>query len=177
LIDALGSNLRTNIQTSEIRTLMQIASDVKQENIQTLSLVGQDDSVVTTGNYNGASIVRPSAGIYDYSEIRAFIKKNLNSDPVAREAAPIVVLNATDKAGYAQTKADSLTAAGYTIASVGNAPSGTYDSVNIYQIGDDSLATAGRLSSLYNVTIKKTKPPIAVTDTVKFVIVFGDTNN
>ncbi len=177
LIDALGSNLRTNIQTSEIRTLMQIASDVKQENIQTLSLVGQDDSVVTTGNYNGASIVRPSAGIYDYSEIRAFIKKNLNSDPVAREAAPIVVLNATDKAGYAQTKADSLTAAGYTIASVGNAPSGTYDSVDIYQIGDDSLATAGRLSSLYNVTIKKTKPPIAVTDTVKFVIVFGDTNN
>ncbi len=176
LIDTFGANLRTNIQTAEIRTIAKVASEVKTSDIFMLSLVGVDNSVVKSGNYDGASVVMPSAGMYDYSEIQNFIKKNVTSDPVIKEAAPIVVLNATGQAGFGQTKADVLTAAGYTISSVGNAPDGTYDSVEVYQIGTDSSATAAKLAKTYNVTIKITKPPITVDPDVKFVIIFGATS-
>ncbi len=176
LIDTFGANLRTNIQTAEIRTIAKVASEVKTSDIFMLSLVGVDNSVVKSGNYDGASVVMPSAGMYDYSEIQNFIKKNVTSDPIIKEAAPIVVLNATGQAGFGQTKADVLTAAGYTISSVGNAPDGTYDSVEVYQIGTDSSATAAKLAKTYNVTIKITKPPITVDPDVKFVIIFGATS-
>jgi LCP family protein required for cell wall assembly len=174
LIDALGKNLRTNIQTDEIRTLMQVASDIKSSDVHTLSLVGDDDvAVVTAGDYNGASVVMPSAGIYDYTEIRTLIKKNLSSDPVVREAAPVVVLNGTGQSGFGKTKADALTAAGFNISLVDNAPDGTYDAVEVYQIGTDNSATAKKLAIMYGVTIKKTAPPLAVNDNVRFVIIFG----
>ena len=176
LIDTFGANLRTNIQTAEIRTIAKVASEVKTSDIFMLSLVGVDNSVVKSGNYDGASVVMPSAGMYDYSEIQNFIKKNVTSDPIIKEAAPIVVLNATGQSGFGQTKADALTAAGYIISSVGNAPDGTYDSVEVYQIGTDSSATAAKLAKTYNVTIKITKPPITVDPDVKFVIIFGATS-
>ncbi len=176
LIDTFGANLRTNIQKAEIRTIAQVASEVKTADIFMLSLVGVDNSVVTTGNYAGASVVMPSAGIYGYSEIQSFIKKNITSDPVVKEAAPIEVLNGTGQTGYGQTQADKLTAAGYTVLKVDNAPDGTYDKVEIFQIGTGNAATAAKLSKAYSVTIKTTKPPVLVAGDVKFVIIFGATS-
>jgi len=173
LIDALGDNLRTNIQMGEVRTLMQVASETKPGDVHTVSLVGESDSVVKTGSYGGASVVIPSAGVYDYSEIQNFIKKSINSDPVSREAAPIVVLNGTGQAGVAQTKADILTAAGFSVTGVDNAPDGTYGKAEIYQIGTDNVATADKLAAMFNVVIKKTAPPSPVNGNVRFVIIFG----
>jgi anionic cell wall polymer biosynthesis LytR-Cps2A-Psr (LCP) family protein len=177
LIDAVGDNLRTNIQTNEIRTLMQIANEVKTSDIHTLSLIGDENNLVKSGDYYGASVVMPSAGIFDYSEIQAFVAKNLSSNPIVREAALIVVLNGTGQTGYGQTKADALTAEGYTVSLVDNAPEGVYSSVEIYQIGEGNSSTAEKLASLYDVVIKKTAPPIAVDSDVGFVIIFGDITN
>ena len=171
LIDALGDNLRTNVQTGEIRTLMQIANDTKSDDIHSLSLV--DEDLVDTGNYGGASVVKPSAGVYEYEDIQEFIKKSLSADLVTREAAPIVVLNGTGQAGYGQSKADGLSALGYTIADVDTAPDGTYAAVEIYQIGTGNAATAKKLTATYDVKIKTAKPPVSVTGDVRFVIIFG----
>lgn len=173
LIDAFGDNLRTNISTNEVKTIMDVASKTKSTDIHTLSLFDQDNAVVKTGSYGGASVVMPSAGIYDYSEIQAFIAKNLSSDPIAKEAAPIVVLNGTDKTGYGQTKANELIEAGYTISEVTNAPEGTYEAVEIYQIGTNSSGTAKKLAAKYNVKLKTTKPPVTVGSDVQYVIIFG----
>ena len=175
LIDSLGNNLRTNIQTKEIRTLMQVASEVKADDVHTLSLVEDGNSMVTTGDYFGASVVMPLAGIYNYSDIRAFIEISLTSNPILLEAASIVVLNGSGEEGLGQTKADSLTAAGYNVTGVDNAPVATYEAVEIYQIGDGNSGTAEKLSALYDVTIKKTAPPVEVDGDVRFVIIFGAT--
>jgi len=179
LLDALGDNLRSNIQVKEIRTLMQVASDTKQNNIHTISLINTDDpekSVVKTGSYGGMSVVMPAEGIFDYSGIQAFIRKNINNDPVTKEAAPVVVLNGTGVTGYAQSKADELAKVGFNITGVDNAPSGDYGKVEIYQIGSGNSATAAKLASIYKVTAKKTKPPIVVDESVAFVIIFGVTS-
>ena len=128
---------------------------------------------MNTGNYGGASVVKPAAGVYEYDDIQEFINKSLSADPVTREAAPIAVFNGTGQAGYGQSKADGLSALGYTIADVDTAPDGTYAPVEIYQIGTDNTATAKKLAAFYGVKIKTTKPPVSVTGDVRFVIIFG----
>lgn len=173
LIDALGSNLRTNVETKELRTLMSLASDISSNDIVSLSLVGEESRLVTTGSYNGQSIVRPVAGISDFSDIHAFIQKNLTSDPATREGATIVVLNGSGVVGVGQTEADTLEDAGFTIGLVDNAPDGTYASIEIYQIGDGNSATAAKLASRYKVTIKTTAPPVVGTAEADFVIIVG----
>lgn len=177
LLDSLGNNLRTNIQSNEIRTLMQATSETKEKDIHTLSLIGGDNPLLTTGMYGGGSVVMPSAGIFNYSDIQTHIRKNLSSDPVTREAASIVVLNGTGQSGYGQNKANELTKKGFNVTRIDNAPEGTYDNVEIYQIGKDNSATATKLADKFNVVVKKTKPPIFVDGNVKFVIIFGGIAN
>ncbi len=177
LIDSLGNNLRTNIQTKEIRTLMQVGGEIKSNDIHTLSLIDGENAVVKTGGYGGMSVVMPSAGIFDYNGIQAFIQKNLSDNPVTKEAAPIVVLNGTGQNGYGKTKADLLTKDGFNIKEVKNAPDGTYENVEIYRIGTSNSATAKKLASMYNVKLKTTTPPITVDSTVRFVIIYGSTTN
>lgn len=173
LIDSLGNNLRTNFETNEIRTLMGLGSDIPSANIKSISLFGDEDSVVTSGNYNGASVVMPAAGIFDYSDIRTFLKQKLSTDPVTREGAKVVVLNGSGISGVAQTEADKLTDAGFIVSDIDNAPDGTYADVEVYQIGDGMAGTKQRLESAFGVKVKKTVPPVTVNEDVSFIIIFG----
>jgi polyisoprenyl-teichoic acid--peptidoglycan teichoic acid transferase len=173
LIDTLGTNLRTTFETSEIRTLMSIGSDVKPENIKSISLFNGDTPVVTTGNYGGASVVMPSAGIFDYTQIRQFLAQQLSTDPVTQEAAGVVVLNGSGVTGAGQTEADKLTKAGFIVKVVDTAPAGTYGPVAIYQVGTGMSATKAKLESRYGTTVKTSAPPVAVGSGTNFVIIIG----
>lgn len=170
LIDALGNNLRTNIQTSEIRTIMQVASDVKPSDIHMLSLFEGDKAV-----FDGSG--EPKAGVFKYSGIRTFIKNNLLYGPVFSESAPVVVLNGTGQSGLGQSKANSLTSQGFNVVLVANAPNSKYTSNEIYQIGDGNQATADKLASIFGVPVKKDKPPVKVTGNVRFVVIIGVTSS
>ena len=174
LIDALGNNLRTNIQTKEIRTLMQLAQDIKNENIQSLDFYSDENRIFTTGVLPGAgSSVYPAAGVNNYTALRAFVNKQLNSDPFVKEEPEVIVLNGSETAGVAQTAADKLEQKGFIIGDVDNAPAGTYQTVEIYQINAEKTASAAKLKEIYGVTPRTTTPPISVTGTTDFVIIIG----
>jgi LCP family protein required for cell wall assembly len=164
LIDSLGNNLRTNIQTNEISTILQVASSIKTENMNSIDLMTEG---VMNGNGN------PTAGDYSYEDIQSFIAKKLSDNPVINEDALIIVLNGTDKAGLGQTEADSLRTAGYNIYYVDTAPDNTYGTTEVYQIGTDNSGTASALAKLFNVTVKTTEPPIKVDENARFVVVLG----
>ena len=166
LIDALGNNLRTTFETKEFRTLVDLAQTVKSEDIKSISLIDGDNPVMN-GDGN------PAAGNFQYADVRALIKKNLSSDPVIREGAEIAILNGSGVAGMAQTEADKLKSQGYTIGTIANAPQGEYGAYTVYQIGTGNSGTAAKLKKLYNVTIQKTDPPVAVGAGTKFVVVVG----
>jgi anionic cell wall polymer biosynthesis LytR-Cps2A-Psr (LCP) family protein len=181
LIDALGNNLRTNIQTDEIRTLVQVAGEIKSNDIRTLSLEGDGTDATTAYTVNskigGADVVVSAAGMYNYNDIKAFINKNLSNNPVIREAAPIAVFNGSNTTGLCQSETDKLTSAHYNATCIGNAPSGKYGNVEVYQIGNGNSGTADALAKLYNITIKKTAPPMSVSSDVRFVIIFGSASS
>jgi len=171
MIDALGNNLRTNIDAAEISTLMQIAGNIKADGIKSLSLV--DDGLLSTGNYGGASVVIPSAGVYNYGDIRNYLENNLSSNPIVKESASIVVLNGTTVAGLGQKEADKLSLEKYNILTVGNAPTNKYKATEIYQINKDKTETVNKLSEMYGVSIKTTKPSISIDSRADILIIIG----
>ena len=174
LIDALGNNLRTNIQTKEIRTLMSLGTDIPTESIRSLSLVGEDEPLVTTGSYLSQSIVRPVAGVMDYSDIKAYVAKNASADPVVREGAPIVVLNGSGEIGVASRMSDLLESRGYTVSVIDDAPDGEYDPIQVYQIGSAYPQTASSLQHYFSLdSLIRDGAPVSVAEGTGFVVIVG----
>lgn len=171
LIDALGNNLRTNFETAEIRTLMQLGNDIPSKDIIPISLIKEGEEVVTGGA--GGNIV-PTAGTYEYGEIQNYIKKMISNDPVAREAANIVVMNGTTTAGVALTESGRLTEAGFTVSNATNAPTQDYQTTTIYRINKtEKDGTAKALAKRYGVKLATTEPSFTVDAGVDFVVIIG----
>jgi hypothetical protein len=97
----------------------------------------------------------------------------LSSDPAVQEKAGIAVFNGSGVAGAGQKEADKLAAAGFTISSVNNAPQGTYEAAEVYQIGDGKPGTKAKLESLFGVKVKTTAPPVTVGAGTNFVVIVG----
>lgn len=173
LIDALGNNLRTNFETGEIRTLMRIGEETSSDNIQSISLVDAEPKLLVFDMVNGASILRSANGFGDYNNVAQYLHKQMSSDPIVRENASIAVYNGSGVAGKAQEVADQLTEKMYSVADVGNAPSGKYTKYELYAVGDeDKPATKAKLEELYGVTTNTTESPVATVG-VDFVLIVG----
>ena len=173
LIDALGNNLRTDFATAEVRTLMQLGQDIPSDAIVSLSLVNEGEELVG----NGLGGVVPSAGSFEYAEIQAYIDKNMSSDPVAREAANIVVMNGSGVAGVALTESGRLTEAGYTVSNATNAPTSDFKQTIIYRINKtEKNGTAAALAKRYGVELVTTDPGFVVDEGVDFVVIVGSSS-
>lgn len=143
LIEALGDNLKTNFETKEVRTLIDLAREIGGEKLTAVPLDTEGEAVVTVGDYYGQSIVRPVYGIYDYSDIHTYLRgKILNAGESSRQVT-VSVYNASGITGLAQQVADELEMQGLTVFTVGNAPSGG-DAVETYYYGDLSDAKTTR---------------------------------
>lgn len=175
LIDALGNNLRTNVQTKEVRTLMDLAQNIKNSDIQSIDFFKTDNLLFVSCKLPGAGgSLCPRTGLSNYSEIRTFVKKSLTAEPFMKENPSISVLNGTSTAGIAQLAADALEEKGFTIDKVDNAPDGSYGKVTIYQINKDKTASATKLQQIYGVTPLTTAPPVSVNGETDFVVIIGD---
>lgn len=174
LIDALGSNLRTNFETKEIRTLMRLATDISQDNMISLDLANNENPAVQVGSIGSASIVRPVSGIYDYSSIIQFIRKNITSDPAVREGAKIGVYNGSGVPGVAQLAAEDLSEKGLLVdfGAIGNAPVGNYQRYEVYDLTNENPLTSQKLGSIYGVTVRSGQPPVSVIG-MDFVVIIG----
>lgn len=74
LMSALGSNVTTSMSEGEAKTLIGLANS-SSEPMQSISLATPPHAVLTTGWNPGhtQSIVLPSAGLYDYSQIQQVV--------------------------------------------------------------------------------------------------------
>jgi anionic cell wall polymer biosynthesis LytR-Cps2A-Psr (LCP) family protein len=168
LIGAIGDNLRTNFDSGEIRTLVSLAKDIPSDQIKSISLI---DATPTLFTGDGENNVVPVAGMYDYSDIQAYIKKQISADPVVKEAAHVIVLNGSGVAGVAKSEGDKLTPLGMTVDQFANAPAGSYPASIIYNVTGTKTKTADKLAQIYGVTPVTTTPPITVPTGVDFVII------
>lgn len=119
LVDAVGKNVTTNLQVNEIETLytyMKKIDDSKIDSYNINSLKGPGTTMLQNATEDGQLVYIPLAGIDDYSDIQAQIKKLFTSDPVTKEGARVVVLNATDTTGLAMSQENKLIAKGMNVS-------------------------------------------------------------
>jgi LCP family protein required for cell wall assembly len=125
LVDAVGKNIKTDLQVNEIETLytyMKKVDDTKIDSYNINTLKGENATMLA--NYTspeGQSALIPAAGLDDFSDIRAQIQKILTADAVTKEGAVTVVLNGTDTVGLAMNQENKLIAKGMDV-SIGDAP-------------------------------------------------------
>lgn len=175
LIDSVGKNIETNFETSEIKTLVDLASAINKSSIRSISLVDKDKPLVTTANYSGQSIVRPVAGLEDFSKLQSYIQSQFSGTVVSSEDATIEILNGTDLSGVASKKEAELESRGIIVTSIGDAPtSSSYGAVQWFDTtSGQKPKTAQKLLDVLGEANSGSSLPSGVQSDADFVIIIG----
>ncbi|HSX24322.1 MAG TPA: LCP family protein [Candidatus Saccharimonadales bacterium] len=126
LLDAFGNHIQANMTIQEVMRLYDISKTLNGNSVASVGLADPPNNFVITANINGISIVRPRAGLTDFSEIQSYVRNTLKDGFIANENASIAVLNGTNTAGLATTKAAELKSYGYNVNNIADAPTKTY---------------------------------------------------
>lgn len=173
IMDALGDNIRTNFSTAEVKTLASMGKEIS--NVTHINLNDDDKRVVTTGSYNGQSIVKPVAGIGEYADIQAYIKAQMNGGSIETEDATIEILNGSSKVGAAAAQQTELTQAGLLNITVGDTSYTPKSSLVWYDTtGGKNPKTQAKLASVLGKKPAGTTLPSGVQSTADFVVVLGN---
>lgn len=126
LIDAFGNHVQANMTKEEVLRLYDIGKNITSSDVVSVGLADAPNNYVITDNINGNSIVRPRAGIDDFSEIQSYVRNALKDGYIANENATIAVLNGTNTPGLATKRATELKSFGYNVNTIADAPTKTY---------------------------------------------------
>lgn len=179
LLDAMGNNIHTTIDSSEIKTFVDVAKNTPSNDITSIDIMDNGPGILTTGSGpDGSSIVKPYAGLLDYTAVQAFTSKLLQGQaPLIQETAPVDIVNASVTVGAATQEATTLKQKGFNVGRVITAPS-TYKSTAKYMLYDLSKGTKpGTLAALkkeFNATTIQTKLPDGIVSSATFVVVLGN---
>lgn len=173
LINTLGDNLRTNFSVSELKTVAHLPEILDFDIMRQVSLF---PDYMTTGEVNGISYVLPKAGVGNYTTVKAFLAKQLSSDPRDYEEPTIAIYNASDTAGLAANEKTKLEGKGYTVSLVDNAPAGEYPSgTTVYMVNPEKPGTKGLLEETYGKLVTpKEELPATITPNYDFIIILND---
>ncbi len=80
LVNEFGSHVRSNLATGEVLRVYDILKNVDSSKIGSVGLADAPNILVETDTVNGQSVVRPIAGLYNYSAIQSFIRNTLKED-------------------------------------------------------------------------------------------------
>jgi LCP family protein required for cell wall assembly len=115
LANAVQKNIRTDLSIDESRSVFDKLKTMPETSIKSLDLDDPKAPLVTTGMANGQSIVRPLAGLEDYTKIRAYARTNMMDPYLKQESPTIAVYNGSSKAGTATLVGDILAGYGYKV--------------------------------------------------------------
>ncbi len=123
LFDAVGSNVKTDFKLPEVHRLYDLTKLINSKNIKSLSLSDANGKNLLKSytTADGESALIPAAGIDDFSAIRAFVSQQTSSNPVVRENASVVVLNATGMNGLASQERTKLRVKNLNVTDIGDA--------------------------------------------------------
>lgn len=176
LVDAVGKNVKTNLQVNEIETLytyMKKIDDAKIDSYNINTLKGENTTMLTSyTSPSGQSALVPAAGIDDYSDIRRQIQKLFTADPLTKEAAVVVVLNGTTKTGLAMSQENKLIAKGMEV-SVGDAPANQPTTTVIDNSSGKMPNTLTYLKKQYSASVVTNASLTATYPTADFIVILG----
>jgi polyisoprenyl-teichoic acid--peptidoglycan teichoic acid transferase len=96
LISDFGDHVSSNLSKNEVLRVYDLGKDISADKIASVGLADPPNNYVQTDNINGISIVRPRAGLTDFSEIQNYVRNALKDGFIAQENATIEVYNGTN---------------------------------------------------------------------------------
>ncbi|HVX24204.1 MAG TPA: LCP family protein [Candidatus Saccharimonadales bacterium] len=173
LADAIGNHVKTDFKTSEVHRLYDLVKATNNSGIQSLSLNDADGKNLLK-NYDlpGVSALAPAAGVDNYTDIQAFLQRQLSDNPVVRESAQLVVLNATATDGLAAQQRQRLTNNHLLVAAIGDATKNRSITEIIDVSNGKDPATRKLLKKLYGDHFTPTNPYAGVYN-ADFIVLIG----
>ncbi len=141
IANAVQKNIRTDFSVDEAKTLFGRTKDLPDNKIKSLDLAKPSEPLVATGMVSGQSVVRPVAGVNDYTKIRAYARTNMMDPFLKREAPTVAVYNGSGKAGSAAYVGDVLKGYGYKVLEVESSQSIQTKTVVVKQTKTDKPFT------------------------------------
>lgn len=126
LAKAFGDNIHVDMSLKDATRLYGIIKKVPDNKTVSLGLADAPNNYVTTGTLAGQSIALPTAGLFNYDAIQAYVRTQLKDPYMIKENATVEVLNGTPTEGFASSRANDIKALGYNVTQVGNAPNTNY---------------------------------------------------
>ncbi|MFA6391584.1 MAG: LCP family protein [Patescibacteria group bacterium] len=138
IVDDLADHVRMNMEPWEMIKLYNMIKDVSADQIIDEVIDNSPDGPLhSETTIDGAYILRPNAGLDDFSEIQE-IAQNIfqveETKTVTRENATIEIHNGTKINGLAAKTAETLRNAGYNVVAVGNAAEQNNQITTIYDL-------------------------------------------
>ncbi len=177
LIDALGKNVQTDLKLEEIQSLIAATKDLSNNNITSLNInnLNGDDELMLA-NYrseSGQSALIPAAGVDDFSDIQAALKKIMSNDPVVKEAANVVVLNGSDTEGLSKQYGETLTTKGMVVSITANAPTKFPTTTLIDNSKGKKPGTLASLKATFGNNVSTNASLTATYPRADFIVVLG----
>ena len=182
LFSALSNNVHTDLSLNNVFRLAQITKPMDITNVQSVSYSYTGMNPLLKGHVDpssGQDALIPSAGVDNFTQLQAYYQQITSSNPITRESANVVVLNASDIVGLASTKGDMLTGKGYSVMSLASA-SAKYSQTMIIDMSDGKMpATLAGLKqyfpgSVVQITDKSAEAKEALNYTsADFVVILG----
>jgi polyisoprenyl-teichoic acid--peptidoglycan teichoic acid transferase len=175
LMDAFGDHLSTDFSVNNALRLADLGKTMDMSKLKSIGLADPPNNFVRTDNINGLSVVRPTAGLGDYSQIQNYIRNTLRDPYLAKEGARIAVLNGTPTAGLATKKADELKSYGYNVTVIDNAPTLDYaNAIFVDLTGGKKPFTRSYLEKRLGTKAVSSLPDANIsTANVDFVVILG----
>ncbi|HVX48336.1 MAG TPA: LCP family protein [Candidatus Saccharimonadales bacterium] len=175
LFDAVGSNVKTDFKLPEVRRLYDLTKQVNSKNIKSLSLNDANGKNLLTSytTADGESALIPAAGMDDFGDIQAFLHQQTSSNPVVREDASIVVLNAAGVDGLASQERTQLKVKDLNITGIGDAQADQATTTIIDASGGKKPSTKKYLGQLYGNHFTATNPYTNLYPDADFIILLG----
>lgn len=168
LVDVVGGNFKTDLSINEIKKLVTIGKDVDAKKVISKVLTNSTNDgtppLVENGFIAGASVVVPTAGVGNFTAIKAFMRSLFVDNYIKTENAKIDLQNGTSKAGLAATTAALLKGYAYNVVMVGSADNTNYTKSVIYDYtGGKKPSTIKYLENRFKVKATKVSAPPATT--------------
>ncbi len=174
LMNAFGDHMSTDLSLSNVLRLAEISRGMDMSKMKSVGLADPPNNFVRTDSVGDQSVVRPTAGFGDYSEIQNYIRNTLKDPYLAKENARIAVLNGTTVPGAASKKAEQLKSYGYNVTVVGDAPSQDYSRTAFVDLTDNKKPfTKSYLEKRLEVKSITNVPIGLQTQDIDFVVIIG----
>jgi LCP family protein required for cell wall assembly len=175
LSDAIGNNVTTDFNLSQVHRLYNLTKMIKGNNIQSLSLNSANgmNLLASYRGTDGEEALIPALGIDNYSAIQSFVAQQTSTNPVVKENASLVVLNGTDTFGLATRVKAKLIAQNFASPQIGDANTTAQTTTSIIDNSNGKKpATRAALAKIFGDNFT-TQNPYAGVYSANFIIVVG----